>query len=135
MSKKNKKQDSEELINAAPAEDTSAENTEEAVSDAPSAEDNAPEADKKKKEKYTDPAKAAEKAEKKKYSRRKLKYGGAATAVTLIVIAVVVLVNVVLSMLSDRMNMSIDITPDGTFEISQETIDYLDTVTEPVDIV
>ena len=135
MSKKNKKQDSEELINAAPAEDTSAENTEEAVSDAPSAEDNAPESDKKKKEKYTDPAKAAEKAEKKKYSRRKLKYGGAATAVTLIVIAVVVLVNVVLSMLSDRMNMSIDITPDGTFEISQETIDYLDTVTEPVDIV
>ncbi|MGN1417089.1 MAG: hypothetical protein ACI4XF_09605, partial [Oscillospiraceae bacterium] len=128
MSKKNKKQDSEELINAAPAEDISAEDTQETAPEAAPAEENAPEADKKKKEKYVDPAKAAEKAEKKKYSRRKLKYGGAATAVTLIVIAVVVLVNVVLSVLSDRMNMSIDITPDGTFEISQETIDYLATV-------
>lgn len=140
MSKKNKNKDSEELINSAPAEDTSAVNTEEAAapednSSEAAAEPAAPTPEKKKKEKYVDPEKAAEKAEKKKYSRRKLKYGGAATAVTLIVIAVVVLVNVVLSVLSDRVNMSIDITPDGTFEISQETIDYLDTVTEPVDIV
>lgn len=134
MSKKNKKKDSEELINAAPAESEEV-TAPEAVSAESSPEDNAPEVDKKKHEKYVDPAKAAEKAEKKKYSRRKLKYGGAATAVTLIVVAVVVLVNVVLSALSDRMNMSIDITPDGTFEISQETIDYLNTVTEPVDIV
>ena len=31
--------------------------------------------------------------------------------------------------------MSVDITPNGTFEISQETIDYLATVNEPVEIV
>ena len=80
-------------------------------------------------------AEEQEKAEKKRIRRRKMKYGGAATAVTVVVIAVVVLVNVVLGVLSDRINMSVDITPNGTFEISQETIDYLATVNEPVEIV
>ena len=80
-------------------------------------------------------AEEQEKAEKKRIRRRKMKYGGGATAVTVVVIAVVVLVNVVLGVLSDRINMSVDITPNGTFEISQETIDYLATVNEPVEIV
>ena len=87
------------------------------------------------KKKELTPEMAAAKAEKKKFTLRKLKYGGAATAVTVIVIVLVVLVNVIMSVLSNRMNMSIDITPDGTFEISQESIDYLNTVNEPVEIV
>lgn len=88
-----------------------------------------------KQEKHVDPAEAAAKAEKKRFNKRKFRYGGAATAVTVIVIVVVVLVNVVLSVLSERMNMSIDITSDKAFEISQESIDYLATVNEPVEIV
>ena len=88
-----------------------------------------------KQEKHIDPAAAAAKAEKKRFNKRKFRYGGAATAITVIVIVVVVLVNVVLSVLSERMNMSIDITADKTFEISQESIDYLATVNEPVEIV
>lgn len=84
-----------------------------------------------KEEKKSNPEKLLQK----KYKRRKLKYGSAATAITVIVVAVVVLVNVVLSLLSDRITMSVDLTPDGTFEISQESIDYLETVNEPVEIV
>ncbi|MGN0666414.1 MAG: Gldg family protein, partial [Huintestinicola sp.] len=88
-------------------------------------------AEDKKKEKTVDPDKAKQKA----FRRRKLKYGSVATAITLIVIAVVVMVNVIVNLASDRVNMSIDLTPGGTFEISQETKDYLDSINEPVEIV
>lgn len=88
-----------------------------------------------KNKKKISPEKSAEKTEKKKYRMRKLRYGSAATAITVIAVALVVLVNVIMSMLSDRINMTIDATPDGTFEITQESIDYLETVNEPVDIV
>lgn len=77
----------------------------------------------------------AEKANKRSIMRRKLKYGSAATAITVICIAVVVLVNVILSLVSDRVNMSIDLTDDSIFEISQETKDYLSSINEHVDIV
>lgn len=78
---------------------------------------------------------AAEKAARRRYNRRRLKYGSVATAVTVIVIAVVVMVNVAVNLAGERVNMSIDLTENGTFEISQETIDYLATVNEPVSIV
>lgn len=80
-------------------------------------------------------AEAAEAADKKRFNRRKLKYGSVATAITVVVIAVVVLVNVIMDITSDKVNMSIDLTENGTFEISQETKDYLATVNEPVNIV
>lgn len=86
-------------------------------------------------EKQKDPEKTAQKAEKKRFSLRRLKYGGIATAVTVVVAAVVVLINVILSLVAERVNMKIDITPDKAFEISQETIDYLNTISEPVEIV
>lgn len=74
-------------------------------------------------------------AVKKRINRRKFKYGSIATAITVIVIAVVVLVNVVVNLMSDRVNMSIDLTENGVFEISQETKDYISTVNEKVNIV
>lgn len=82
-----------------------------------------------------DPEKSEQKAQQKRFSLRKLKYGGIATAVTVVVAAVVVLINVILSLVAERVNMKIDITPDKAFEISQETIDYLNTISEPVEIV
>ncbi|MBQ7784132.1 MAG: GldG family protein [Oscillospiraceae bacterium] len=68
-------------------------------------------------------------------NKRKLKYGSIATAITVIVIAVVVMINVITEIASDKVNMSIDLTVNGNFEISQQTIDYLSTVNEPVSIV
>lgn len=75
------------------------------------------------------------KKEKKKFNARKLKYGSVATAITVIVAAVVVVINIIVNIASDKVNMSIDLTVNGNFEISQQTIDYLATVTEPVSIV
>lgn len=75
------------------------------------------------------------KSEKKKFNTRKLKYGSVATAITVIVAAVVVVINIIVNIASDKVNMSIDLTVNGNFEISQQTIDYLATVTEPVSIV
>lgn len=71
----------------------------------------------------------------KRYNRRKFRYGSVATAITVVVVAIVVLVNVIMSIAADRVNMSIDLTVNGSFEISQETKDYLATVNEPVSIV
>lgn len=118
-------------------EEKVSDNTEETASEETKSEEKAKEKDKKKsekkekKEKEVDPEKLLQK----KYKKRKLKYGSTATAITVIVVAVVVLINVVLSLLSDRVTMTVDLTPDKNFEISQESIDYLKTVNEPVEIV
>ncbi|MBQ9208021.1 MAG: Gldg family protein [Oscillospiraceae bacterium] len=75
------------------------------------------------------------KRKKRSIARRKWKYGSVATAVTVVVVALVVLFNVVVNLLSEKIDMSVDLTKNGTFEISQETMDYLATVNEPVEIV
>ena len=69
-----------------------------------------------------------------KINSKKLKYGAAATVITIIVIAVVVLINVIISAVNDRYPMSFDITPGGDFEISTETKDYLASLNENVEI-
>lgn len=71
----------------------------------------------------------------KKRSRRNLKYGSISTAITVVTLVAVVLVNVVLNLASNKVNMSLDLTVTGAFEISQETIDYINSVNEPVEIV
>ena len=65
---------------------------------------------------------------------KKLKYGTAAIVITAVVVAIVILLNVVLSVLSESYNMNFDLTPNSDFEISQETKDYLATLTENVEI-
>lgn len=69
-----------------------------------------------------------------KINKKKLKYGTAAVVITAVVIAMVILLNVVLSVLSKNYNMSFDLTPNKDFAISQETKDYLATLTENVEI-
>ena len=69
-----------------------------------------------------------------KINKKKLKYGSVATVITVVVIAAVVLVNVILSVFADRYNMTLDITPNSDFAVSQETIDYLEALTENVEI-
>lgn len=69
-----------------------------------------------------------------KINKKKLKYGTAAVVITAVVIAMVILLNVVLSVLSESYNMNIDLTPNNDFEISQDTKDYLATLTENVEI-
>ena len=71
----------------------------------------------------------------KKFNSKKLKYGTAATVLTIVVIAVVVLLNVIVSLVGDRVNLTIDLTSAKAFEISQESIDYINSLTEDIEIV
>lgn len=72
---------------------------------------------------------------KKPFNSKKLKYGSAATAITVIVVALVVLVNVIVTLVGKRTDLTIDLTSKGNFEISQESIDYINSLSEPVEIV
>ena len=69
-----------------------------------------------------------------KINSKKLKYGTASVIVTVVVIALVVLINVIVSALSERYNMNFDLTPGKNFEITEKTLDYLATLNEDVEI-
>ncbi|MDE5859744.1 MAG: GldG family protein [Oscillospiraceae bacterium] len=69
-----------------------------------------------------------------KINKKKLKYGTAAAVITIVVIALVILLNVIVAMLGDRVNMKFDLTPNGNFEISDKTKDYLASMNEDVEI-
>jgi len=73
--------------------------------------------------------------EKVKMNTKKLKYGTVSVVITVIVVAAIVLANVILSVVAGRINMKIDLTENNVFNISQESIDYLSTLNEPVEIV
>lgn len=67
-------------------------------------------------------------------NKRKFKYGSLATGITVIFIAVVVLVNLVFSLASDRFNWKIDLTSNSTFAVSEETVNYLKNLDSKVEI-
>lgn len=69
-----------------------------------------------------------------KINKKKLRYGTAAAVITVVVIAMVILLNVIVTMVGDRVNMKFDLTPGGNFEISDETKDYLVSLNEDVEI-
>lgn len=78
--------------------------------------------------------KSGKKKEKKPFNTRKLKYGSLATAVTVLFVAAVVLLNIFTTQLTDRFGLKVDTTKEQIFEISQETIDYLQTIEEDIEI-
>ncbi len=131
--------DDDMTVPAEAAEETAAESPEESTPEAAddaaaeSPEESAAEIAAEKDEQLSEKEEA--KRKKRSIARRKWKYGSVATAVTVVVVALVVLFNVVVNLLSEKIDMSVDLTKNGTFEISQETMDYLATVNEPVEIV
>ena len=60
-----------------------------------------------------------------KFSKKKLKHGALAYAMTAIFVVVVVLINLVVSELLSRIPSTIDMTSTNAFSISDETIDYI----------
>lgn len=69
-----------------------------------------------------------------KINKRALKYGSFATALTVLFIAAVVLLNVVATMLFDRFPITLDLTADSIYSISEETIEYIEGIDVSVDI-
>ena len=76
-----------------------------------------------------------EKRQKKMHVRKKLKYGGIATAVTVIFVAVVVLLNVVVAQVCKRNpDAVLDLTTANLYEISDDTVDYIKNLDQDVEI-
>ena len=76
-----------------------------------------------------------EKRQKKMQVRKKLKYGGSATAVTVIFVAVVVLLNVVVAQVCKRNpDAVLDLTTANLYEISDDTVDYIKNLDQDVEI-
>lgn len=72
---------------------------------------------------------------KQRQRKKKMKYGSVAVAITLIVTAIVVLLNVVVGLLVDRYpNAKLDLTTSNLYEVSDETIDYIKNLDTTVEI-
>lgn len=67
-------------------------------------------------------------------NNRKLRIGTTATAVTVAVVAVIVLFNVVVGILNDRYPLSMDLTSDKSFTLSEESHAVAEKVTKEVTI-
>lgn len=67
--------------------------------------------------------------------RKKFKYGGLATAITCIVIAIVVVANVLVSKMVEKYPVKLDLTESAMYEISDETIDYVKALEQEVDFI
>lgn len=75
------------------------------------------------------------KAKKQNFTKkRSFKYGSMATAFTAIFIAIVILLNVGITILAQKYPMNIDLTKDKDYGISQESIDYIKKLSSPVKI-
>jgi hypothetical protein len=68
------------------------------------------------------------------FEKRNLRYGFVSVCITLVVIAVIVLFNVVLTALFKKYPLNIDLTENRVFEISDTTKDFLKSLDQDVDI-
>ncbi len=66
--------------------------------------------------------------------KRNFKYGAVATAITVGFVALVVVVNVIATLLLEKYPLTLDMTSTGKYEISQESIDYVQTLDQNVTI-
>ncbi len=81
----------------------------------------------------TDAEKVTEKKTARKFiNKAKMKYGSYALAISAIVIAVAVGVNVLFSVIADRVNLDIDISLKGENTLTEENIEFLKTLEVPV---
>lgn len=75
------------------------------------------------------------KPRKKKTPNRRLRYGSMAVLVTVLVVVGVVVLNILVDVLYSRFPVSLDMTSDDRFTISQETKDMIAAVDRPVEII
>lgn len=68
------------------------------------------------------------------FKSRKFRQGSLATAITAVVIALVVIINILATTLTDRYGWTLDLTPNKLFSITDETKEYLKTLDRDVKI-
>lgn len=77
---------------------------------------------------------AKEPKEKKPFNKKKLKYGSVATIITVVFIAVIVFINLIAGVLTERKGLKLDLTPEQYYDVSQQTIDYVKSIDKDVEI-
>ncbi len=65
---------------------------------------------------------------------KKFKYGTIAMITVAIVLAIVVVLNIMMSMITEKYPVKFDLTQDKRYELSQESIDFLNTLDSKVEI-
>lgn len=65
---------------------------------------------------------------------KKFKYGTIATVTVVIVLAIVVLINIIMAMVTEKYPVKFDLTQDKRYELSQESIDFLNNLDSEVEI-
>lgn len=74
------------------------------------------------------------KKDKKPLNTKKLKYGTLATVFTMIVVAIVVAINIIAQDVTERFDLTMDLTDNDIYTVSQDTIDYLKDLDQKVEI-
>lgn len=69
-----------------------------------------------------------------KRNHKKLKHGTMATVLTVVFVAVLVFVNIVATSVFERFPLTIDMTSDDSYTISDETVDYIKNVDKEIKI-
>lgn len=68
------------------------------------------------------------------FASRRFKYGTVSTAISIIFIALIVVINVVASVLVDKFPLTVDLTPNSMFKLSGESIEFIKGIEKPVEI-
>lgn len=71
---------------------------------------------------------------KKLHRSRRLRHGTMATVLSVCFVAAVVLINVIASILVERYPISVDLTTNKVFEISDESIDYIKNINKDINV-
>ena len=82
----------------------------------------------------SNPSKANKGGVKSFFKQRGTKRGAVSVLLTVLVLASLVLVNIVLAAVTDKHPLYIDVTENSSYQLQQETKDYLKEISEPVTI-
>ena len=80
----------------------------------------------------SNPSKANKGGVKSFFKQRGTKRGAVSVLLTVLVLAALVLINVVLAAVTDKHPLYIDVTENSSYQLQQETKDYLKEISEPV---
>lgn len=72
---------------------------------------------------------------KKPFNSKKLKYGTLTTVFTLIVTAIIIAINLIAQTITEKFDLTMDLTQNDIYSISQDTMDYLSTIQQDIQII
>lgn len=66
---------------------------------------------------------------------KKFKFGSISTAITIILIASIVTINIIVGELSNKFNLSIDVTKNKTFSLTEESVNFIKNINKDIEII